>query len=54
MLPATNSRPGTHHRKKGVILSIAFRKTPKSKEKKEEGRGSVAATTYGMPAGGHL
>ena len=39
MFPATNNRPGTHQRKKGVILSIPFRKTPKSKERKGEGRG---------------
>ena len=39
VFPATNNRPGTHQRKKGVILSLPFRKTPKSKERKE-GRGS--------------
>ena len=65
VFPATNSRPGTHQRKKGVILSSPFRKAPKSKERKGEGRGrgglssrqvpmnleqtSVAATTYAVP-----
>ena len=55
--------------KKGVILSIPFRKTTKSKERKGEGRGRgglssrqvpmnleqalVAATTYGLPEGCH-
>ena len=34
VFPATNNRPGTHPRKRGVILSIAFRKTPESKERK--------------------
>ena len=43
VLPATNSRPGTHQRKKGEILSIPFRKTPKSKERKGEGRGRRGA-----------
>ena len=37
VFPATNSRPGTHQRKKGEILSITFRKTPESKEGKGEG-----------------
>ena len=70
VFPATNNRPGTHQRKKGVILSIPFRKTPKSKERQGEGRGRaglssrqvpmnleqalVAATTYGLPEGCHL
>ena len=57
MFPATNNRPGTHQRKKGVILSLPFRKTPKSKERKgREGEAGglssqheVAATTYGLP-----
>ena len=65
VFPATNNRPGTHQRRKGEILSITFRKTPESKERKGEGRGrrglsspqvpmnleqaSVAATTYGLP-----
>ena len=39
VFPATNKRPGTHQRKRGVILSISFRKTPESKERKGEGRG---------------
>ena len=39
VFPATNKRPGTHQRKRGVILSIPFRKTPGSKERKGEGRG---------------
>ena len=39
VFPATNNRPGTHPRKRGVILSIPFRKTPESKERKGEGRG---------------
>ena len=70
VFPATNNRPGTHQRKKGVILSLPFRKTPKSKERKgREGEAgglssqqvpmnleqtSVAATTYGLPRGCHL
>ena len=40
VFPATNNRPGTHQRKKGVILSLPFRKNPKKQGKKEEGRGS--------------
>ena len=43
VLPATNNRPGTHQRKRGVILSIPFRKTPGSKERKGEGRGRRGA-----------
>ena len=43
VFPATNNRPGTHPRKRGVILSIAFRKTPESKERTEEGRGRRGA-----------
>ena len=39
VFPATNNRPGTHQRRKGEILSISFRKTPESKERKGEGRG---------------
>ena len=39
VFPATNNRPGTHQRKKGEILSIPFRKTPETKERKGEGRG---------------
>ena len=39
VFPATNKHPGTHRRKRGVILSVAFRKTPGSKERKGEGRG---------------
>ena len=43
VFPATNNRPGTHQRKKGEILSITFRKTPESKERKGEGRGRRGA-----------
>ena len=43
MFPATNKRPGTHQRKRGVILSVAFRKTPESKERKGEGKGEKRA-----------
>ena len=39
VFPATNNRPGTHHRKKGVILSIPFRKAPKAKKERGRGRG---------------
>ena len=39
VFPATNKRPGTHQRKREVILSVAFRKTPGSKERKGEGKG---------------
>ena len=39
VFPATNNRPGTHQRKRGEILSIPFRKTPESKERKGKGRG---------------
>ena len=39
VFPATNKRPGTHQRKRGVVLSIPLRKTPESKERKGEGRG---------------
>ena len=39
VFPATNNRPGTHQRKRGEILSIPFKKTPESKERKGEGRG---------------
>ena len=39
VFPATNKRPGTHQRKRGVILSVAFRKTPGSKERRGEGKG---------------
>ena len=65
VFPATNNRPGTHLRKKGVILSLPFRKTPKSKERKgREGEAgglssrqvpmnleqtSAAAATYAVP-----
>ena len=34
VFPATKNRPGTHQRRKGVILSLPFRKTPESKERK--------------------
>ena len=43
VFPATNKRPGTHQRKRGVILSVAFRKTPGSKERKGEGKGEKGA-----------
>ena len=43
VFPATNNRPGTHPRKRGVILSVAFRKTPGSKERKGEGKGEKGA-----------
>ena len=43
VFPATNKRPGTHQRKRGVILSVAFRKTPESKERKGEGNGEKGA-----------
>ena len=44
VFPATNKRPGRHQRKRGVILSIPFRKTPGSKERKGgEGRGRRGA-----------
>ena len=50
VFPATNNRPGTHPRKRGVILSIAFRKTQKAK--KERGRegekGGVSARQVPM------
>ena len=65
VFPATNNRPGTHQRKRGVILSIPFRKTPESKERKgregEEGglssrqvpmnleQALAATATYGLP-----
>ena len=39
VFPATNNRPGTHQRRKGEILSISFRKTPESKERKGGGKG---------------
>ena len=39
VFPATNNRAGTHQRRKGEILSISFRKTPKSKERKGGGKG---------------
>ena len=39
VFPATNNRPGTHLRRKGEILSISFRKTPESKERKGGGKG---------------
>ena len=39
VFPATNDRPGTHQRKRGEILSIPFRETPESKERKGKGRG---------------
>ena len=43
VFPATNKRPETHQRKRGVILSVAFRKTPGSKERKGEGKGEKGA-----------
>ena len=43
VFPATNKRSGTHQRKRGVILSVAFRKTPGSKERKGEGKGEKGA-----------
>ena len=52
VFPATNNRPGTHQRKKGVILSLPFRKTPKSKERKGregEGGGTKLATGSNEP-----
>ena len=48
VFPATNNRPGTHQRRKGEILSISFRKTPESKERKrgrEGGGGGVKFST---------
>ena len=38
-----DKRPGTHQRKRGVILSVAFRKAPGSKERKGEGKGEKGA-----------
>ena len=52
VFPATKNRPGTHQRKKGMILSLPFRKTPKSKERKGregEGRGTKLATGSNEP-----
>ena len=43
VFPATNNRPGTHQRRKGEILSITFRKTPESKERKGGGQGEKGA-----------
>ena len=43
VFPATNNRPGTHQRRRGVILSIPFRNTPESKERKGEGGGGGGA-----------
>ena len=40
VFPATNNRPGTHRRRRRVILSISFRNTPERKKgggKGEEG-----------------
>ena len=47
VFPATNNRPGTHQRKRGEILSIPFRKTPESKERKgrEGGGGGTKLAT---------
>ena len=47
VFPATNKRPGTHQRKRGVILSVAFRKTPGSKERRGKGRGRRAKVPTG-------
>ena len=69
VFPATNNRPGTHPRKRGVILSI--QENPRKQRKNGGGKGekgglsarqvpmnleqtSVAATTYGLPRGCHL
>ena len=52
VFPATNNRPGTHQRKKGVSLSLPFRKTSKSKERKGregEGGGTKLATGSNEP-----
>ena len=43
VFPATNNRPGTHQRRKGEILSITFRKTSESKERKGGGQGEKGA-----------
>ena len=45
VFPATThaSKPGTHQRRKGEILSITFRKTPESKERKGGGQGEKGA-----------
>ena len=49
VFPATNNCPGTHQRKKGEILSITFRKTPESKERKGEGRGRRGLSSPQVP-----
>ena len=49
VFPATNNRPGTHQRRKGEILSITFRKTPESKERKGEGRGRRGLSSPQVP-----
>ena len=69
VFPATNKRPGTHQRKKGVILSLPGK--PQKARKERGGKGkegglssrqvpmnleqiSVAVTTHGLPEGCHL
>ena len=49
VFPAANNRPGTHQRRKGEILSITFRKTPESKERKREGRGRGELSSPQVP-----
>ena len=50
VFPATKNRPGTHQRRKGEILSIPFRKTPESKERKgERGQGRRGLSSPQVP-----
>ena len=50
VFPATNKRPGRHRRRREVILSIPFRKTPESKERKGgEGRGGGGLSSPQTP-----
>ena len=48
VFPATNKRPATHQRKRGVILSIPFRKLQEAKkERGREGEGGGAKFSTG-------